>query len=424
MSNDVVNRIIRARASLLQMAPFFGVTARRLEPKEDATCKTMWTDTCTLGYNPEYVKSASILEIQAVLCKLVMQIGAGHAWRQGFRDSLLWNKASTYAVLPSVRALNLVYPGTVEDRPEFEGKSAEGIYRVLQSEQQENPPSAPPPSPSSSASGNSEANGEGEGSGEEKQESAGEPGTEESNSNGSGQSSADADMPIGEIRPAPAGKEELMANEWGAAIKNAATLQGNLPGQFVLQLKDALIRPLPWKRELQHFARKVMGNGRYTFAKPNRNHLHRGIVLPTRGKKKRLGTVVVARDTSGSAFNGPYLGMFNAAIKEMIEEMNPEKVYVLDIDTRVTKVQRVVPDRNETIDAKAEGGGGTDFRPAFEWIADEGLSDVAALVYLTDMCGTFPEHSPQYPVLWVKTDLVYSNHISAPFGKEIVLKEA
>lgn len=430
MSNDVVNRIIRARASLLQMAPFFGVTVRKLKLQEDKACKSMWTDTIALGYNPSYVASASILEIQAVLCKLVMQIGAGHAWRQGPRDSVLWNKASTLAVLPSVRALNLVYPSKEAERPELDGKSAEGIYLVLQQEKQSDkePPTPPPPTPSSAPGAKGESNSEGDGtdSGQDEQgENAGN-GASPGSGSGNGESTGDwlEDLPVGEIRPVPAGEEAKQATEWATAVKNAATLQGNLPGQFVLQLKDALIRPLPWKRELQHFARKVVGNGRYSFAKPNRNHLHRGLILPTRGNKKRLGTVVVVRDTSGSAFNGPYLGMFNAAISEMVEVMQPEKVYILDVDTRVTKVQTVVPDRHEKLEQKAEGGGGTDFRPPFEWIKEQRIPDVAALIYLTDMCGTFPAHGPQFPVLWVKTDLVYANHVKAPFGQEIVLKEA
>ena len=47
------------------------------------------------------------------------------------------------------------------------------------------------------------------------------------------------------------------------------------------------------------------------------------------------------------------------------------------------------------------GGGGTDFRPAFEHVEEEMYNDVKLLMYLTDGYGAAPEKSPPYPVLWV-----------------------
>jgi len=47
-----------------------------------------------------------------------------------------------------------------------------------------------------------------------------------------------------------------------------------------------------------------------------------------------------------------------------------------------------------------KGGGGTDFRPAFEWVAENDFAP-ACLIHLTDLCcDSFPE-TPEYPVLWV-----------------------
>jgi len=43
-------------------------------------------------------------------------------------------------------------------------------------------------------------------------------------------------------------------------------------------------------------------------------------------------------------------------------------------------------------------GGGTDFRPVFDWVAREGETP-DGLIYLTDMYGCFPS-APGYPVLW------------------------
>jgi len=70
-------------------------------------------------------------------------------------------------------------------------------------------------------------------------------------------------------------------------------------------------------------------------------------------------------------------------------------------------------DPSEPIYLGPKGGGGTDFRPAFEWVERNDLQP-ACLIYLTDLCcHSYPEQ-PHYPVLWV-TD---SRRI-APFGETI-----
>lgn len=437
---SVVDKVINARAALLTMAPFYGVLSSRLRVVEDPTCKDMWTDSKTLGVNPKYVESLSKLELQAVMCKLVMQLSAGHGWRRGGRDARLWNLASTYAVLDGIETMGVLYPGKLKSRPEFVGQSAEGIYYALMEEEQENQKDNSSTDPSSPSGEKGEGEGgsgtdgsEGGAPGDESKEGSGSPTPSEdkspegqpSSNPGAGQgagSESQGEAEPGEIRDAPVSDENGdCQDEWNSAVRHAATLQGNLPGSFVLQLKSSLVKPLPWKSVLKHFARKLSGRTKYSFAKPNRNHLHRGIILPGKAPKRRLGTVVIARDTSGSIAGSPYLGMFNAAIEEFIKDMNPENVYVLDIDSTVQKVQRVVPDKHEKLEQTAKGGGGTSFKPAFEWVKVERIHDVACLIYLTDMMGTFPEAAPSYPVLWVKTDLVLTNHYKAPFGQELVL---
>jgi predicted metal-dependent peptidase len=59
------------------------------------------------------------------------------------------------------------------------------------------------------------------------------------------------------------------------------------------------------------------------------------------------------------------------------------------------------------------GGGGTDFRPVFEWLDAAGCRP-DALVYFTDACGDFPGAPPPYPVLW----LVKGN-APVPWGERV-----
>lgn len=46
------------------------------------------------------------------------------------------------------------------------------------------------------------------------------------------------------------------------------------------------------------------------------------------------------------------------------------------------------------------GGGGTNFRPVFEWVERQDKQP-DLLVYFTDADGTFPEWEPHYPVIWL-----------------------
>ena len=49
---------------------------------------------------------------------------------------------------------------------------------------------------------------------------------------------------------------------------------------------------------------------------------------------------------------------------------------------------------------KIQGGGGTDFRPVFEWVCASGaMPDL--LLYFTDAQGEFPPVEPAFPVLWL-----------------------
>ncbi len=61
------------------------------------------------------------------------------------------------------------------------------------------------------------------------------------------------------------------------------------------------------------------------------------------------------------------------------------------------------------------GGGGTDFRPVFEWVARQGQRP-ELLVYFTDAQGSFPQGEPDYPVIWL-----VKGRTPVPWGQRIQL---
>jgi predicted metal-dependent peptidase len=68
-----------------------------------------------------------------------------------------------------------------------------------------------------------------------------------------------------------------------------------------------------------------------------------------------------------------------------------------------------------TLPEEISGGGGTDFRPVFDWVEQDRISP-DLLVYFTDAQGRFPEREPPYPVIWL-----VKGKSRVPFGDRIQL---
>jgi predicted metal-dependent peptidase len=123
-----------------------------------------------------------------------------------------------------------------------------------------------------------------------------------------------------------------------------------------------------------------------------------------------LGEIVIAVDTSGS-IGKRELEQFAGEISAISEETQPEAVHVVYCDAAVQSSQEFAA--SEPVRLEPRGGGGTDFRPVFEWVARTDIAPVC-LIYLTDLCcHSFPE-AADYPVLWV-TD----SRRMAPFGETV-----
>jgi len=70
----------------------------------------------------------------------------------------------------------------------------------------------------------------------------------------------------------------------------------------------------------------------------------------------------------------------------------------------------------DILDVDLKGGGGTDFRPVFEFIENE-LQDTKLLLYFTDLDGIFPIDEVNYEVKWVT-----SRDADTPFGDILFLE--
>jgi len=117
-------------------------------------------------------------------------------------------------------------------------------------------------------------------------------------------------------------------------------------------------------------------------------------------------------DTSGSV-GKEELEQFAGEITAISDEVQPDRIYVVYCDAAVNSVQEFGP--SEPITLEPKGGGGTDFRPVFDWVGENSINP-ACLIYLTDLCCESYPVAPDYPVLWA-TD---SRRIT-PFGETVRL---
>jgi predicted metal-dependent peptidase len=165
-----------------------------------------------------------------------------------------------------------------------------------------------------------------------------------------------------------------------------------------------------WKEKLKNFVMETL-MADYSWSRPNRRYIWQNIYLPS-AVREGMGEIVVGVDTSGSIDN-EMLSKFAAEIRAIAHECKPCALHVVYVDAAVARADTFRPAEGDEVEIRPAGGGGTDFAPLFEWVEQKGIKPVCG-IYLTDLCGSFPDEQPGYPVLWV-TD---SRQV-APFGETV-----
>jgi predicted metal-dependent peptidase len=200
-----------------------------------------------------------------------------------------------------------------------------------------------------------------------------------------------------------------------ATAAESAKAQGKLPGALKRFADEVLSPQVTWQERLRHSVSKAIARDGTTWAKPHRRRLlTQGVYLPAM-TGFGAGDLVIVVDTSGS-IGQKEINCFFSEVDEILSACNPESVALLGCDAAINSVHHVEAGTS-LFDAHIElgGGGGTDFRPPFQWVEENFAGGMpAALIYFTDMMGSFPEHPPGYPVIWCR---IYKGE--APFGEII-----
>lgn len=378
---DVLRRISRARIKMLFAQPFFGTICMKMKVAVTDAIPTMATDGKSLFCNPEFSAKLTEPEMIGVLCHEVLHVANGHHLRKGKRNHSKWNKACDFAINPIVTEAGMTLPKDGLMDPQYRGMAAERIYDMLDDED--------------GPGGDGQDGGGGQ---------WGEVLDGTKKPDGSNMSQDEISVAEQEIKVQVAEAAE------------AARRQGKLTSA-IERMVGKLIEPkVDWKEVLRRFVSAVTPSN-YTWARPNKRFIAHNIYLPG-VLKEGMGQVVIGFDTSGSIYaDSKLIESFVAEIVAICEEAKPEAVHVVLCDADIKSVHTFENGDMygvfDTLKRSISGGGGTSFRPVFEWVEREGI-EPAALIYLTDMEGYFPERAPDYPVLWAKT----TNH-RAPFGDEV-----
>ena len=125
-------------------------------------------------------------------------------------------------------------------------------------------------------------------------------------------------------------------------------------------------------------------------------------------EKKKMNTLVLAVDTSGSCIDAVpvFLRETAAILREAGRMATGGEICYLECDAQITeecRFQDYASAAAEFTSREVEGGGGTDFCPVFsriEELASKG-EKIDGLLYLSDGDGDFPNQAPDYPVYFV-----------------------
>jgi predicted metal-dependent peptidase len=402
--NTAADLFAKARAALLVNAPFWGVLALRLAPVADPSIQTMQTDGVSIRYNPDYVTGLSRSLLWSVIAHEVLHCAALHHTRRGNRDLRRWNIACDYAINPLLTAAGFELPDGALLDPAYAGLSAEDIYARLPEDDD--------------ASGDNQTGDDAD--------PGGMGGVTDPPSGGAEPDEASATDQLGQggqtgqdgrqapfLAPSAAdlARQEEIWTIATAQAEAAARAMGLGAGDAARAIREHVAPKLDWRDVLRHLL-SAAARSDYAWTPPNRRYLAQGLYLPSL-RSETLGPVVVAIDTSGS-INDATLAAFGAEVTAILDEAAPEAIHVVYCDAAVRATDRFEP--GDAIHLTPRGGGGTAFRPMFDWVDQTDVQPVCA-IYLTDLDGNDFGAAPGYPVLWITTDRTV-----APFGEVIPLR--
>ncbi|MEW5789833.1 MAG: VWA-like domain-containing protein [Pseudomonadota bacterium] len=415
-------KLAAARTRLILEKPFLGALVMHLPLKasDPQWCKTTATDARHFYYNPAYIARLTLEQTQFVLAHEAMHCALSHFARRNHRQKHRWDVACDYAVNMILDDERMQGPDNALMDAAYRGLTAEEIYPLLH----EDPPEETQDthlfdnSDSQGSEGESQEPEAGQGGDKEseQEDSQGGGNPEDSpSSRGQPQESDQAGQAETETQapPPPPSDPARLDEQWKsrlAAAAQAARQAGKL-SQSLMRMVDHLLAPqLPWRALLARYMMNVARDD-YSFQRPSRRD---GAAIMPRLASQGVNVAVVL-DTSGSVTREEleaFLGEVDALKAQVRAAVT---LHACDDKLDPAGPWRFAPWESLVLPEQVSGGGGTDFRPVFDWLERERLGP-DLLLYFTDAEGRFPDGEPEFPVLWL-----VKGKAPVPFGVRVQL---
>ena len=423
--SESAQRVSGCVTALLREQPFFGSLALRLPVRADSARETLASDGREIRYSPQWIAETDAHLIETAIARVVLACALKHHTRRGDRDPDRWQRASQLVTHGLLRDAGFTLP---PDAEAWDGISVEEAYDRL-------------PKPDEGDDGSSDAGSPPDGGGASGADAAGAPmpgesdppdegddgdsgeagglpeasndGADAGNNGDGGDAPASCDPSgTGEVMDAPAGgagdsgdsasspgdltQEEQAWDEAMHQALNLARAEGKAPGRIEETVRGAHAGALDWRSLLRRYMTDAVKSD-YSWSVPNRRFIDSGLYLPSI-RSDGIDAIAVIVDTSGS-LPAETLAAFWTELREVAAEIRPERVVVLQVDAAVQDAAEYAPD-DLPDEIALKGRGGTDFRPGFAWLDEQGIRPGVCL-YFTDMeCTRYPDAEPPFPVLW------------------------
>jgi predicted metal-dependent peptidase len=306
-----------------------------------------WNPTWFLGMTPDNRK--------AVLMHELWHVARLHMLRLGDRCPDVWNYACDYVINNDLKDEGYVFDGIggLFD-PQYVGMAEEDVYDLLQ----KNGGGGPFPGAFNGKGGH-------------------------------------------DIIPLKPEEKHQVINKVVTAVHQAKLAgAGNVPGAIESILDHFLAPVIPWQTVLNRFFTQLLDEN-YTWARPNRRYLGgTDMYLPSRFTDDgRLENLRYYLDVSGSISDADVV-RFNSELKFVKETFNPEKLSMVQFDTRIQKIDVFGPD--DTFDKLVVvGRGGTSLECVRRDMLEE--QPTAAIIFTDMQCKAMLPLDLDIPVIWIVT---------------------
>ena len=474
--SDVELKLSAARTKLIIDKPFLGALVLRL-PMIKANpnwCKRTATDAKSFYYNEDYINELSVEQTQFILAHEALHCALSHFARREHRIKYKWDLACDFAINPMLMKDGLIPPSETLYLREYNDMTAEEIYPLLSDEEnketqdqhvyddsetggdsqgndndpskeigkdtpqekskptsKENNSNEPPPKdpfnnkPDEKGEGDQQSSQKSE-SQKKKNQGDGNNGTknkdkapplenEQANKHQDNlETKQENDRGAPQPKPLNHDERETLNVQWKQRMAGAAqsAMQAGKLGDDMAKMLDFLLQPeLPWRNLLAQYMTSIARDD-YSYTRPNSRRGDPAIFPSLRSAQINI---IVALDTSGS--------ISDTEITEFVSEIDAIKGLMraqITLHTCDSSLHTDGPWMFEAWDefkvpTKIIGGGGTSFKPVFEWAEKRDIRpDI--LVYFTDAEGAFPESEPSFPVIWL-----VKGKKKVPFGNRVQL---